>query len=1258
MALVNPIVSSQQEDVLPRQHASSIPASARLVMSMPTPCLEEFAQAIPVCEQTSDLAAVLEIFRSTGCEAVVVVSEQQRPLGVVKFRQLLPHLLSAQPLGETALANPIGAFYKPISELKPPIIEPLAILPAQLSLSQLWDYLQESRTQEWESLEEEERRRGGAREHCSTQTQDYQQTFPSERHPATPTSILRETGNAYASDVSNAAPTLTLTRTGKAFVQHGREAKLPQKRNPNADTLSPVSPTIAPTQLKIQNSLDQYWGLVDGEGKFLGLLNSWLVLKYLAPNFTTTDGSADAGKEPDELPGLKPLVQLLEQLPLPLSIQTATGQVLAQNLTWRQQIGTSPELGWVRCTTATMLDSPAVESRSTIANNAVPESPATRSHSTLTVGNAFQQWYKPSAQASVQRYCAIDTPRLAATVSKSRAILSAPSASKTQESSPSWETSRPASEPCTKSQERIFSFVKIPLSPSLCQEMGRGIEGENRQNITHSAVGPFTSDLYVVLAQDTTEQQQVAKELAAKNAELVQLNRLKDEFLACISHELKTPLTAILGLSTLLKDQALGKLTDRQVRYARLIYQSGRQLMTVVNDILDLTRMETGQLELTLGPVQIQTVCDRAYAQVRQLQQEKDQAEESEKETQFILDIEPGLEMLVADELRLRQMLVHLLSNAFKFTDAGGDIGLRVNGWEGWIAFTVWDTGIGIPPEKQHLIFQKFQQLEQPRTRRFEGTGLGLVLTQRLSRLHGGDVSFISKAGEGSEFTLLLPSCPPQAKGQELKAEEGLQVGRLKVENSNPQPSTFKPSNLQPSTPGNRNRLVLIVETVPRYLESLTEQLNGLGYRVVIARSGPEAIEKARRLQPHTVLLNPLLPQLSGWDVLTLLKSDAQTQHIPVFVTATQAEKQQAYHNKADGLLSFPVQKQALLESLTGLRENQNPTRSSLTILHLNPDLDKTRSDSSVLSSDLTDLLSFQHSELNYRVLEADDIEQAELLVRVWHPDVVLLDGTGIADPLAYLKQFSLHSGLTSLPLVTLDHQTTEAANQITDLSVYPCLAADNSSKLPALLQVIEVAAGISRKRSILVMEVSATQQELEMSKTQDQNSTKTPPSKMRRRSLSDSLPVTSHSSWLQALTQYLQTAGFRSLLSSSWAEVYRQIQDQSVDLLLIRLKGITDSAALVKQLIALQNLENLPPILVLDHRLDAENISPAAPPELGVATKGVSALDETVSGEGDSSSELESLLSSLATQVLRGPSQSMTKLLDQIDRTLSTKGV
>jgi CheY-like chemotaxis protein len=512
-----------------------------------------------------------------------------------------------------------------------------------------------------------------------------------------------------------------------------------------------------------------------------------------------------------------------------------------------------------------------------------------------------------------------------------------------------------------------------------------------------------------------------------------------------------------------------------------------------------------------------------------------------------------------------------------------------------------------------------------------------------------------------------------------------------------------------------RNRLVLIVETVPRYLDSLTEQLKSLGYRVVIARSGTEAIEKARGLQPRAILLNPLLPQLSGWDVLTLLKSDAQTSHIPVLVTATQAEKQQAYQNKADGFLSLPVQKPALLQSLTGLEEPESPTSSKgLTILHLSPvetypqtpvDL-PTSSDSSNLSYGITEILSLQHSDLNYRVLEADDLEQAELLARVWQPDVVLLDAAKIADSLSYLKQFTLYPGLLSIPLVTLDHQTTEAANQVTGLSVYPCLAPDNASKITALLQVLQVAAGMSYMPSILVMDIGerggmeveenslsqlllsqdptinpmsfcssgcagsdresvaepngspllglsqpgakglqhevpqesadrtqtecyalssggqeclpcqtfqrclhatgssvshverethvmhsrVTPQELHRPQARQSRRVRSAGGKGRYSQMAT--PLKPQSSWLQALMQYLQTAGFRSVLSCSWTEIYHQLQEQSVDLLLIRIKDISDASGLVSGLLALTQLQKqkLPPILVLDHRLNADS--------------------------------------------------------------------
>lgn len=1085
-------------------HQQQALISAKMVSSMQNPSLKEFAQAIPVCHLTSGLAVVRELFCTSGCDTIVIVSQQQRPLGVIHLGQILPYLLGDS--NNLSLTRQERAFEQPFRLTD--LLEPLAIVSQSLPLPEFWAYLQSQ----------------------------------------TPYHRLNE-------------------------------------------------------------SPDHHWALVNEQEQFIGLLSNGQLLNYCASTFPATNKTETSHNKLNFQQA--PLLQLLEQLPLPLSVQTATGEIIAQNLTWKTQLGTNENLHQEAHLKDSLLNSltlPGVESQfnqsarncdnaseKVLANNQTELQLATlplyhtrknsepacnRTNLPLTIGNMPGLSASSLRSTATQQYCALDTPDLEATVFPRRVMLSTLLAIESEDEAVAGDKRQ-------HSPTKSFSYVKVPLAACPIEQWGQGI----------SKLTGFQGDLFLVLAQDTSEQQQVAKELAAKNADLVQLNRLKDEFLACISHELKTPLTAVLGLSSLLKDQTLGTLNERQSRYANLIHHSGRQLMTVVNDILDLTRMETGQLELTLETVQIQSVCDRAYSQAQQRPSEKNQQTETpdDEEIHFTLDIEPGLELLVADELRLRQMLMHLLSNALKFTEPGGEIGLRVNRWEGWIAFTVWDKGIGIPAEKQHLIFQKFQQLEQPLTRRYEGTGLGLVLTQRLARLHGGDISFLSKAGSGSQFTLLLPPSPPQESGDEIPPLASSIISK-----------NAKFTSLTPKG----NRLVLIVETVPQYLEDLTQQLNNLAYRVVIARSGTEAIEKARSLQPCAVLLNPLLPQLSGWDVLTLLKSDAQTSHIPTIVTATQAEKQHAYHHQADGFLSLPVQEQALLQSLTSLGDRElAPKKCNLTILHLSPVMDNNASKSALLSCELTAILNHQNSQLNYRILEADDLDQAALLTRVWHPDVVLLDCGQVADPFAYVAQFSTYSDLTALPLVTLDHQTTEAANQVTDLIVYPCLASDQSCKVEPLLEVLQVAAGMNRKPSILVMELKSNQNLVnEISEQNHQHS---------------------GTSWRQALLQYLETAGFMTILSGSWTELHRQLQDQPVDLVLLRLKDTGNPQSLIRELASL-DAQALPPIMVLDQR-----------------------LDKVTNHDNSLTSELDTLIKKLATKILP-ESQSMSQLLHQINQTLT----
>ncbi|MEH2433291.1 MAG: ATP-binding protein [Nostoc sp.] len=960
------------------------------------------------------------------------------------------------------------------------------------------------------------------------------------------------------------------------------------------------------------------WALIDSDGQYLGLLDSSRLLRSLAKERMAGLQSSEPRHEygtrvqPPNQPkslGHQPLVQLLERLPWPLMLQTGTGEVVARNPAWWEQLGALKDPEGVRQQVEAILVSNRSEKPEYVTQRSIKVYPNGRENEHGGEEELTQQEASPDP---VYSRCYLDSQ-----VGTCTCVVEV-----------------------QNGQERIWQFAKIPLDSPEFQVMSAEAEVA------------LSEDLWLVLATDVTEQQQLCKELAAKNADLIQLNRLKDEFLACISHELKTPLTAVLGLSRLLVDQQLGELNERQARYAGLIHQSGRHLMSVVNDILDLTRMETGQMDLTLTPVKIQAVCDRALSDAKAIHTQIPKTTSASptqnarsSAPQFCLSIELGLDQIVADELRLRQMLVHLLSNAFKFTEISGELGLRVSRWEGWIAFTVWDTGIGIPEHQQHLIFQKFQQLENPLTRQFEGTGLGLVLTRALARLHGGDVSFLSREGKGSQFTLLLPPSPPKTGF----LEPDIGIGE---EEETRYPSTRENSaaalgHVITSTqhhPASSQRLVLVVEAVARYIEDLTEQLKGLGYRVVIARSGTEAVEKARRLQPIAIFLNPLLPLLSGWDVLTLLKSDTATRHISVIVTATAAEKEQAFANRADGFLSLPVENHLLapvLEKLCTspavLPQGSNnsaivPTKTPLRILRLvNPQLESVN----------------PHPSLReHRVIEVDDLDQAELLARVWQFDVILLDVESTTAQI-YLQQLIQHPRLAAIPLVTCDVATTLIASKIPELSVFPYLtpfARDNNSRTEntnALLSVLEIASGICCPPNILVVDLTMLRDLPQIRRKQVKGS------QTAKNCSISSETAERGSEWFQALIQYLQTAGFKAAMSPCWAEVLQQIRHQSVDLLLICLGESTIHKDVLKALKTLgDSPDKLPPILVLNQRLN----HPETSFQSGIAYK------EIDKQKKNGLESIETIVGAIATQILPR-SISMEDLLNQINHALAVNG-
>ncbi|MBM0743499.1 response regulator [Phormidium sp. CLA17] len=1116
---------------------------------MPNICLSELVRFVPVFPNTVTIQAALTALSRSQCDRLIILDSRQQPVGLVKLHRLLPQLLLSSETSE--LPSPLALppiLTSLITAIAPSVIEPIILVPAEWQLSQLMMRVQLHDSEAIALMKSTGEVLG---------LLDTEQVFQ----------LLAE------HSISPAQTEVTSTPYLSAFLStESSESSERTQTNAHSDNQQRQIIQLTQQLLAQRAELEQRIQTQQGEIQQLRQQN-----QPASPKPPPLSSRFEAVSTPTSQVALfKSLLALLERLPLPLMLQTNSGTVLAQNSMWRSQVGDLLDPAWIRQEASHLLGELGADS-------SLPE--PNLCHLGASPDTCVCSCPLKDGQERVLQFIKIPLCTLL----------------------PDWnlDWSDPLSQAATaflettSSQVGSFQLANLTSEGKLFATEASGFNTANLSKYAPQSVlaEPFqtaieTEALWLVQAQDVTEQQQLAHELTAKNADLVQLNRLKDEFLACISHELKTPLTSVLGLSSLLKDQTLGELNPRQVRYAQLIYQSSRHLMTVVNDILDLTRIETGQLQLLFAPVQISTVCAQAFEQAKQLRLLESKAEDPPTDeqltAQFSLEISSELDIFIADQLRLRQMLIHLLSNAFKFTKQGKSVGLKVSRWGGWIAFTVWDQGIGIPAEKQHLIFQKFQQLENPLTRQFEGAGLGLVLTRRLARLHGGDVTFLSKEDEGSQFTVLLPPLPPnkapsyqdEGNGNALTAESGEWLGGRSLIYS---PQERLRVNIQHGSAGSacRDRLVLIVEGVPQFIEALSDQLAVLDYQVVIARSGTEALEKARRLQPCIIFLNPLLPLLSGWDVLTLLKSNTETQHLPVVVMATTVEEAEAYRCHANGFMNLPVQTKVLEQTLkTLLIKTEEPLSrdrpiSNLTILRLYSDDPSDRA-----STPLKDLDHLLQSH-RYRILESDDLEQAELLARVWKPHVVLLDGS-LAAPAAYLKQFSLSPSLSALPLVTLDSAVTQAASQIPGLIVFPYLATATTSlskeviEPETLLQVLQIAAS-SWRPSILAVDVSTV---LSVDHTAAPN-----------QAALEAFPKSPKQiEWLQALTQYLQTAGLRSEIKQSWQDVMQQIQSQTVDLLLICWTGDAPQSDAIALLSSLESLGPLPPILVLDHRHQASS--------------------------------------------------------------------
>jgi signal transduction histidine kinase/ActR/RegA family two-component response regulator len=370
------------------------------------------------------------------------------------------------------------------------------------------------------------------------------------------------------------------------------------------------------------------------------------------------------------------------------------------------------------------------------------------------------------------------------------------------------------------------------------------------------------------------------RELESKTGELEVASRHKSEFLASMSHELRTPLNAVIGFSEVLLERMFGELNDRQEEYLRDIWSSGKHLLELLNDILDLSKVEAGQMVLEPTEFSLQEALEHGLALVRE--------RASRQGVTLRLDVAQDVGPVLADELRIKQVIVNLLSNAVKFTSDGGRVDVRARADRSEVLVTVSDTGIGVAAEDRERIFESFQQGGRtvPAT---EGTGLGLTLTKRIVELHGGRIWVDSEVGVGSTFGFAIPAGAPAAAAG---------------------------AGVDDSGSPDRARTVVVIDDDRRSVDLLTVYLEAVGLRVVSARDGERGVELVKGLHPGSVVLDILLPGLDGWQVLESLKADPATATIPVVVVSILDERGKGLALGAAEYLVKPVSREELLEAL------------------------------------------------------------------------------------------------------------------------------------------------------------------------------------------------------------------------------------------------------------------------------------------------------------------------------------------------------
>jgi|694.fasta_scaffold73007_3 signal transduction histidine kinase len=415
--------------------------------------------------------------------------------------------------------------------------------------------------------------------------------------------------------------------------------------------------------------------------------------------------------------------------------------------------------------------------------------------------------------------------------------------------------------------------------------------------------------------------QQRTVELQLANEELVRATRLKDEFLANMSHELRTPLNAVLGMTEGLQAQVYGDLNERQLKCLKTIESSGNHLLELINDILDLAKIESGQIKLEYAPTSIPQLCQSSLSFVKQ--------QALKKQIQLHMIIPPHLPTIQVDERRIRQVLINLLNNAVKFTPDGGHVRLEVmlltlESNQEYVRIKVTDTGIGIAPENIDKLFKPFIQIDSALNRKYEGTGLGLALVKQIVELHGGRVELTSELGVGSCFTVDLPINDPDLSILE-EVEEHLVRDLIrdkyilkpfpKVNGQDNLSDNLLSSKLDPS----RSPLILLAEDNETNISSMYSYLEAKGYRIYVARDGLEAIAFAKEYQPDLILMDIQMPVMNGLDAIKQIRLEPNFGNTPIIALtalAMESDRQKCLDSGANEYITKPVRLQVLSQKI------------------------------------------------------------------------------------------------------------------------------------------------------------------------------------------------------------------------------------------------------------------------------------------------------------------------------------------------------